>query len=94
MGGGGQLNGNIDKAATWPTPPPGFQTNNLSYYVRSADLTLSGSDTYTFTVPKEVFPSNVQLNGGGSSPVGYYKIDITAEAPTGNAAIMVIFQKQ
>lgn len=86
-----QLNDQIDYSATWPTMPTGF--NNGNYYVTKDQLTLSTSDTYTFTLPKEVFPDTVVTSSGNAS-VAQYKIDITAEAPSGNAAIMLHFEKQ
>lgn len=91
---GNQLNGDIDGAATWPTPPVGFQTQNLSFYVQSQNLTLAPDNTYTFTLPKAVLPATVRNKSSADVAVGSFKIDITAEAPTGNAAIMLTFVRQ
>ncbi len=86
-----QLNDQIDYSATWPTMPSGF--DNGTYWVDKSQLTLSASDTYTFTLPKEVFPDTV-VTSSGTADVAQYKIDITAEASSGNAAIMLHFEKQ
>ncbi len=91
---GGSINGNdIDYEATWPTPIPNLDRS--SYWVRAADLgELSAEGTYTVTLPKEIFVDSVTLNSAAVQAVSSYKIDITAEAPTGNAAIMLTFVKQ
>lgn len=86
-----QLNDDIDYEATWPSPPSGFDDG--TYWVTQDELTLSADDTYTFTLPKEVFPDTV-VTSSGNVDVGQYKIDITAEASSGNAAIMLHFEKQ
>lgn len=82
----------IDADATWPDPIPNFEGTTL--WVDNADLELSAAGTYSVTLPKELFPDVVQLVGGGEEAVGAYKIDITAECPSGNAAIMLVFRKQ
>jgi hypothetical protein len=88
---GQQLNGQIDTHATWPTPIAGQQ--NTTYYVHKADLgTLPTDGTYTVTLPSELFPSAVTLLDASTAAISQFKIDITAEAPTGNAAIMLVFQ--
>ncbi|MBU0639559.1 MAG: hypothetical protein KKB50_11895 [Planctomycetes bacterium] len=86
------LNEEIDGDATWPTRPAGFQ--GTSYWINADDLTLAADDTYTMTLPQEVLPDTIQTNAGEQKAVAQYKIDITAEAPTGNAAIMLAFVKQ
>jgi len=93
---GGQLNPDIDKAATWPTPVADWTTyQGLSFRVTADDLgTLSEDGTYTVTLPKEIFVDQVVLNDGSTADVTSYKIDITAEVPTGNAALMLTFVKQ
>jgi hypothetical protein len=88
---GSQLNGEIDVEATWPTPPSGFQ--RTTYWVDAEDLALSADDTYTATLPAELFPDTVHTLAGVDEAVWYYKIDITAESPSGNAAIMLAFVK-
>ncbi len=90
---GSQING-IDAAATWPTPVPGLSMGT-SYNVSASSLTLAGDGTYTVTLPKEIFPDSVVLTGTGEVvPVASYKIDIAAQCPSGNAAIMAKFAKQ
>ena len=87
-----QLNDQIDMTATWPSPPAGFDRGCL--WVLNSQLTLSVNDTYTFTLPKEMFPDTVETASGGQEAVASYKIDITAETTSGNAAIMLEFVKQ
>ncbi|MFH1418158.1 MAG: hypothetical protein ABII12_07745 [Planctomycetota bacterium] len=93
QGDGRQLNDEIDAAATWPTSPTGFERERGTFVVANSSLTLSASNTYTVTLPKEIFPTTVQTDSGAVT-VASYKIDVTAEAPTGNAAIMLSFKKQ
>jgi hypothetical protein len=88
---GPAINDQIDIEATWPDPLAGFE--GTTFWVASTDLTLSPDDTYTFALPKELFPGMVQTTSGGEAAVAAYKIDITAECPSGNAAIMLMFQK-
>jgi len=88
---GPAINDQIDIEATWPDPPAGFECT--TFWVASTDLTLSPDNTYTFTLPKELFPGMVQTISGSEAAVSAYKIDITAECPSGNAAIMLVFQK-
>ncbi|MBN2563076.1 MAG: hypothetical protein JXQ75_19295 [Phycisphaerae bacterium] len=92
-GDGRQLNGEMDAAATWATSPTGFESERGTFVVANSDLTLSAASTYTVTLPKEIFPTTVETDSG-TVTVASYKIDITAEAPTGNAAIMLGFKKQ
>ncbi len=88
-----QLNGQIDAEATWPMPIVNMQ--GTTYYVTAEELgELSEAGTYTVTLPKEAFPDTVVLQSSEEVAVTSYKIDITAEAPTGNAAIMLVFVKQ
>lgn len=87
-----QLNQDIDKAATWPTPPTGFSAQNLSVDVSKASLTLSGDNTYTVTLPKEIFVDTVQTSGGPVS-VAEYQIDIAAQSNGNNAAIKLFYVK-
>ena len=47
--------------------------------------------TYTVVLPKGVFPDSVTMLSGTEAAVGGYKIDVTAECPSGNAAIMLAF---
>ena len=89
---GGAINDQIDVAATWPSPPAGFEGTTL--WVFAEDLTLSAENTYTVTLPKERFPGAVQTTSGTEQTVATYKIDITAECSSGNAAIMLMFAKQ
>ncbi len=91
-----QINGNdIDYEATFPAPVPGM--DRTCYWVRATDpalATLSAENTYTVQLPGEAFVDQVVLNDGSTVDVARYKIDITAECPSGNAAITVIFEKQ
>jgi hypothetical protein len=89
----GQLNQNINYTASWPTPIPNFDRG--TYLIRSADLgELSADGTYTATLPSAVFADTVTLNDASTEAVASYKMDLTAEAPTGNAAIMLTYVKQ
>ncbi len=91
---GSQLNNDIDTSATWPTGLTGMD-NAGHYRVELADLpALSASDTYTVTLPKELFPDTVTLTDSTTETVGAYKVDITAESTSGNAGIMLVFEKQ
>lgn len=88
-----QLNGQIDKAATFPTAIPGFNSQNTAFVAAAADMTYDENDnTYTVTLPKEIFVDNVQTSGGAVA-VDSYKIDIAAQSSGGNAAIMLQFEK-
>lgn len=92
-GDGQQLNANIDVAATWPTAIPGWE-HGTSFEVTAEQLgELSEDGTYTVILPKELFVDEVVLTGGGTTPVASYKIDIGTVAPTGNAAVMLVFVK-
>jgi hypothetical protein len=88
---GGAINDQIDIEATWPSPSAGFDGTTL--WVFAEDLTLSADNTYTVTLPKERFPDAVQTTSGTQQTVAVYKIDITAECSSGNAAIMLMFAK-
>ncbi|MFQ6048431.1 MAG: hypothetical protein ACE5K7_03610 [Phycisphaerae bacterium] len=88
---GRQLNGEIDVAATWPTLPAGFDGG--TYWVPNSELVLADDNTYSVTIPKEILPDEVQT-AAGPELVDYYKIDITAECSSGNAALMLAFKKQ
>lgn len=91
--GGGQLNQQIDAAATWPTPIPGFDTSAHFYVVQNSSLTLSDDDTYTVTLPEGLFVNTVQTSDGPKT-VGSYKIDIAAQSNGNNAAVMIVFEKE
>jgi hypothetical protein len=85
--------GDINWTATCPTPIADFDRG--TYLVHVADLgALSAEETYTVTLPKEIFADTVTLNSSSDVAIGSYKIDLTAEAPTGNAAIMLTYAKQ
>ncbi|MFO0973807.1 MAG: hypothetical protein U1A27_10270 [Phycisphaerae bacterium] len=74
------------------TPPPGF--DNGKYVVHAADLgALAGDNTYTVTIPKEVFRDTLVKNDTSTVSIDSYKIDIAAQN-SGNAAIMLPFRKQ
>jgi len=90
---GRQLNADIDTAATWPTPIAGM--DGTSYRVELAALgPLAVDGTYTEALPQELFVDTVELNDGTNAAVGSYTIDIAAQSPTGNAAIMLNYAKQ
>jgi len=63
------------------------------YYTFTIFYHAADEGTYTVTIPKEAFPDTVVLQSGGTAEVGSYKIDITADCPSGNAAIMLVFAK-
>lgn len=93
---GRQLNNDIDSAATWPTPIPHWaEHQGTSYRLTASDLgPLSAEGTYTVTLPAGIFVEQVTLTDGTTAPVASYKIDIAAEVPTGNAAVMLTFARQ
>jgi hypothetical protein len=90
---GGQIDLNqVDKAATWPTPITGL--DNGQYRIAATDprlATLSADHTYTLEIPPGVLPSVMHMNDSSIKHVSKYKIDITADCPSGNSAIMVYF---
>jgi len=88
----GQLNGNIDYATTWIAPISNFDRG--TYAVSASDLVLNGDGTYTVAIPKDIFVDSVTLVNGETAPVTSYKIDIAAQCPSGNAAIMAEFRKK
>lgn len=85
---------NIDRAAAFPTPVPNLDPNRTVLNVPASQLTLTADNTYVFTFPKEVFLSTAPLQGGGTSAVGLYKIDVAAQCPSGNTALMFMLKKQ
>jgi len=90
-----QLNADIDMGATWPAAIPGWGEHGSSYRIRAADMgPLAGDGTYSVTLPRQIFVSQVALRSGGTADVSSYKIDIAAEVPTGNAALMLTFARQ
>ena len=85
----------VDASATWSSPPAGFDLQRLAYVVDAASLgSLSADDTYTVTLPREIFADTVTLTDGTTATVGQYKIDITAEKNGNNAALMIIATKR
>lgn len=85
---------NIDFSATWPTPADDNH-EQMRYYLEAAELgALPVDDTYTVTLPNELFPDVVTLDDASTANVGSFKIDITAESPSGNASIMLSFVKE
>jgi len=88
-----ELGPEIDVEATWPDPIENL--DGMSYWIQSDQMgSLSSNGTYTVTLPREAFPDTVVLQSGEQVEVRFYKIDITAEASTGNAAIMLAYEKQ
>jgi len=89
----GQPVSDIDTAATWPTSV--FEPNSTTVRVAADELgALSDDGTHTFTLDQQCFADRLVLKEASEVEVGAYKVDITAEAPTGNAAIMLYFVKQ
>ncbi len=85
----------VDGAATWSSPPAGFDADRQVYSVAAAALgSLSADSTYTVTIPKEAFPAQVRTRDGGMISVSSYKIDITAEKNGNNAALMVTVTRE
>ncbi len=90
---GAQIN-NIDGAATWPTAITNWNTTGPFLEVPGSSLTtLSGSNTFTMTMPKECFPNTVTLTDGTTKTVSSYKVDIAAQMNGNNAALMVRLKK-
>lgn len=89
---GRQLNDQIDFHATWPSPPANFERG--TFRVPNSALGELTDGKYMVTLPKELFPETViTITAQGVQPVDQYKIDITAECSSGNAAIMLTFQR-
>lgn len=87
-GAGAQING-IDGAATWSSPPSGFDAARQVFEVdASAFTTLSAAGTFAVTLPKEIFANTVQTSSGAVG-VASYKIDIAAQKNGNNAALMI-----
>lgn len=92
--GGQQLNGQIDFAATWPTPPAGFgEQGTTTLSAPASTLSLSAENTFTVTMPHEIFVSEVQT-ATGAVAVARYKVDIAAQNDGSNAALMVQLEPQ
>lgn len=92
--GGAQQQG-INGNATWPSPPEGFDADRQVYEVSPEALgDLSADNTYTVTLPKEIFVGTLTLDDGSVVDVGSYKIDIAAQNNGNNAALMVTATKQ
>lgn len=92
-GDGAQVQQNVDWDATFGgTPPADFQ--NGKFVVTADELgALSGTNTYTVTLPAELFVDAIAHTDGSTTTIGNYKIDIAAQKG-GNAAVMLGFQKQ
>lgn len=92
---GGQLNGDMDIGATWPTPVAGLDQTQYRVSATDAALaTLSADNTYTLEIPTAVLPTTVVMKDASTKTVAKYKIDITAACPSGNSAICLYFAKQ
>jgi hypothetical protein len=89
----GQVNPQINAAATWTTPVSGFSTGvQFMMDLSEADLEGSWDDvegTYTATIPSGVFPTVVTLTDGSTTTITGYKIDIAAQKNGNNAAVML-----
>ena len=86
---------NLDVSATWPAPPAGF-TPGQNYSVPASDprlAALSADNTYTLTIPAGVLPTQLVKTDASVVNVARYKIDITAECPSGNSAICIFFER-
>lgn len=90
---GTQLNGDIDASATFTTTITDFNTQTFNFTVENSSLTLSSDNTYTVTLPKEIFPTTVQT-GTGAETVDTYKVDIAAQSNGNNSSINLIYDKQ
>jgi len=90
---GRQLNHEMDEDATWTSLPPDFEAGG-TYYVDKEDLTLAADNTYTVTLPREIFLDAVTTTSAEEVPVVSYQLDITAETSSGNAAVILNFAKQ
>lgn len=89
---GNQIN-NID-ASSWSTAIPNFDPNGACYEVAASSVTtLSASNTFTVTLPKEIFVNSVTV-GGSTVNVGSYKVDIAAQNNGNNAALMLRLKKK
>ena len=89
-GSGAQING-INRDATWPTPVPGQQTN-MAFVVDATELLLSSSNTFSVTLPAELFVDQVVTESGPVN-VGHYVIDLSAQNSS-NAALKLRYNKQ
>ena len=84
----------INGAATWALPPVHWRPDNQSYEVAGADLALLSEDnTFTVTLPSEIFVDTVQTSGGPIA-VASYKIDVAAQSNGNNSAFMMNARKQ
>ncbi len=85
----------VDGSATWSSPPAGFDAGRQVYEVSASALgSLSADNTYTVTLPKEMFPDTVTLSDGSTATVTEYKIDIAAQKNGNNAALMIMATKK
>jgi hypothetical protein len=80
--------------ATWVTKPAGMNSMFPWIMIPKSSLTLAADNTYTFTIPKECFPDTAHLKSGETKALSGAKIDITAQCPSGNCAIILYFAKQ
>lgn len=88
---GAQING-IDKTATWPTMPTGF--NGFSFDVPGADLAaLDSANQLAAILPHGIFVDTVTQDGGATVAVASYVIDIAAQKNGNNSALKVRFAK-
>lgn len=91
---GGQQIDKINGAATWSTPPAGWNADNTAFEVAGSTLTTpSATDTFSVTLPKRIFVDTVQTASGPVN-VSRYKVDIAAENNGNNAALMLNFEKK
>jgi uncharacterized protein (DUF736 family) len=77
---------------TWIGTIPDWNPDNQFLEIAGSALTLSSTNTFTYTVPKEVFVDTVQT-GTGPVDVHSYKIDIAAQRNGNNAALMLRLNK-
>ena len=82
----------INYSATLPSPPDSFFDGQ--YDVQDSTLTLAADNTYTFTLPHEIFVDTVTFNDGTQGAVNRYKIDINAQHVAAKASVMLSFAKQ
>lgn len=90
----GQQINDIDGAATFGTPPAGFNAQTRGFEVDGSNFTSTQpGGVLKATLPSEIFVDTVQTSGGPVA-VASYKVDIAAQNNGNNAALMVRCVKQ
>lgn len=92
--------GTIDLANTWNLSERneiggGFATQNLYYSLDNSLLPAPvGGSNYTIRLSKNIFKDSVQLQGGGSSPIGSYMVGMRAYMNDSYIEINIITAKR